>query len=192
MSEQGSNRATSEQNAAGTGVGPERATAPEPLVRVEDLSVRFPAVDGGAAAPGPDAGTATVRAVDGLSFTLEPGAALGIVGESGSGKSTVAFALLDLHRGTGAQVTGAVRVAGRDVLTADDAALRRIRGGVVAMVFQDPLSSLDPYLAIGDQIAEVYRAPAPSRCSTACASRTRRAAPAPDRTISAAGCGSAR
>ncbi|WP_436847132.1 dipeptide ABC transporter ATP-binding protein [Streptomyces buecherae] len=130
---------------------------PEPLVRVENLSVGFPAADGGAATSGPGAGTATVRAVDGLSFTLEPGAALGIVGESGSGKSTVAFALLDLHRGTGAQVSGAVRVAGRDVLTADDAALRRIRGGVAAMVFQDPLSSLDPYLAIGDQIAEVYR-----------------------------------
>ncbi|QKW54747.1 ABC transporter ATP-binding protein [Streptomyces buecherae] len=126
-------------------------------MRVEGLSVGFPAADGGAAASGPGAGTATVRAVDGLSFTLEPGAALGIVGESGSGKSTVAFALLDLHRGTGAQVSGVVRVAGRDVLTADDAGLRRIRGGVAAMVFQDPLSSLDPYLAIGDQIAEVYR-----------------------------------
>ncbi|MFD4996499.1 dipeptide ABC transporter ATP-binding protein [Streptomyces buecherae] len=145
------------QNATEAATGPEQASAPEPLVRVEDLSVGFPAADGGAAASGTGAGTATVRAVDGLSFTLEPGAALGIVGESGSGKSTVAFALLDLHRGTGAQVSGAVRVAGRDVLTADDAALRRIRGGVAAMVFQDPLSSLDPYLAIGDQIAEVYR-----------------------------------
>ncbi|MFI2029410.1 dipeptide ABC transporter ATP-binding protein [Streptomyces buecherae] len=145
------------QNATEAATGPEQAPAPEPLVRVENLSVGFPAADGGAAASGPGAGKATVRAVDGLSFTLEPGAALGIVGESGSGKSTVAFALLDLHRGTGAQVSGVVRVAGRDVLTADDAALRRIRGGVAAMVFQDPLSSLDPYLAIGDQIAEVYR-----------------------------------
>ncbi|WEV25515.1 ABC transporter ATP-binding protein [Streptomyces sp. 71268] len=175
MSEQRSVEATTERNATKVGpgpgpgqnatetaietaTGPEPATArPEPLVRVENLSVGFPAADGGGTASGPDAGTATVRAVDGLSFTLEPGAALGIVGESGSGKSTVAFALLDLHRGTGAQVSGAVRVAGRDVLTADDAALRRIRGGVAAMVFQDPLSSLDPYLAIGDQIAEVYR-----------------------------------
>ncbi|WP_254392160.1 dipeptide ABC transporter ATP-binding protein [Streptomyces buecherae] len=145
------------QNATEAATGPEQASAPEPLVRVENLNVGFPAADGGAAASGSGAGAATVRAVDGLSFTLEPGAALGIVGESGSGKSTVAFALLDLHRGTGAQVSGVVRVAGRDVLTADDAALRRIRGGVAAMVFQDPLSSLDPYLAIGDQIAEVYR-----------------------------------
>ncbi|MFE6779455.1 dipeptide ABC transporter ATP-binding protein [Streptomyces sp. NPDC057702] len=128
-----------------------------PLVRVADLGVVFPAVDGGAHPGGSEAPERAVRAVDGLSFTLEPGAALGIVGESGSGKSTAAFTLLDLHRGTGAQVTGTVRIAGQDVLAASDADLRRIRGGVAAMVFQDPLSSLDPYLAIGDQIAEVYR-----------------------------------
>ncbi|WKX72454.1 ABC transporter ATP-binding protein [Streptomyces sp. XD-27] len=117
-----------------------------PLVEVRDLSVTFPAAQG-----------ADVTAVDGLSFDLAAGQALGLVGESGSGKSTAAYGLLDLHRGTGARVTGTVRVAGQDVLTADDAALRRLRGGVAAMVFQDPLSSLDPYMAIGDQIAEVYR-----------------------------------
>ncbi|MBB5936800.1 dipeptide ABC transporter ATP-binding protein [Streptomyces zagrosensis] len=152
-----------------------------PLVEVAELSVGFPVVGGSALSPaggaresgdGPDAppapghagaaragtaGRGLVRAVDRLSFTLEAGNALGIVGESGSGKSTAAFALLGLHRGTGAQVTGAVRVGGSDVLTASDAELRRIRGGVAAMVFQDPLSSLDPYLAIGDQITEVYR-----------------------------------
>ncbi|MFE7119192.1 dipeptide ABC transporter ATP-binding protein, partial [Streptomyces sp. NPDC057654] len=118
----------------------------EPLVEVEDLSVTFPVGQG-----------AAVRAVDGLSFTMPPGGALGIVGESGSGKSTVAYGLLGLHRGTGAEVTGAVRVAGRDVLAAGEAELRALRGPVAAMVFQDPLSSLDPYAAIGDQIAEVYR-----------------------------------
>ncbi|KEF17636.1 ABC transporter ATP-binding protein [Streptomyces rimosus] len=118
------------------------------LVEVRDLSVAFPA-DGD--------GDSGVRAVDGLSFTLAPGRALGIVGESGSGKSTVAAALLDLHRGTGAWVGGTVRVAGTDVRAADERALRRLRGGRAAMVFQDPLSSLDPYYAIGDQIAEVYR-----------------------------------
>ncbi|MEU1530861.1 ABC transporter ATP-binding protein [Streptomyces fagopyri] len=98
-----------------------------------------------------------LRAVDGLSFTLGKGAALGLVGESGSGKSTVASALLALHRGTGARVGGAVRVAGVDVGAASDDELRRLRGGKAAMVFQDPLSSLDPYYAVGDQIAEVYR-----------------------------------
>ncbi|WP_406473685.1 dipeptide ABC transporter ATP-binding protein [Streptomyces sp. NBC_01615] len=112
-----------------------------PLVEVRDLSVEF----------------GDLRAVDGLSFTLEKGAALGLVGESGSGKSTVASALLALHRGTGARVGGAVRVAGVDVRAASDDALRALRGGNAAMVFQDPLSSLDPYYAVGDQIAEVYR-----------------------------------
>ncbi|MFG3716909.1 dipeptide ABC transporter ATP-binding protein [Streptomyces massasporeus] len=98
-----------------------------------------------------------LRAVDGLSFRLEEGAALALVGESGSGKSTVASALLGLHRGTGARVEGSVEVAGTDVQRASDEELRRLRGGRAAMVFQDPLSSLDPYHAIGDQIAEVYR-----------------------------------
>jgi peptide/nickel transport system ATP-binding protein len=115
------------------------------LVEVADLRIEFP-TEGGA-----------VRAVDGLDFTLDAGGALGLVGESGSGKSATAYALLGLHRGTGARVSGTVRVAGTDVLAADDADLRRLRGGVAAMVFQDPLSSLDPYYAIGDQIAEVYR-----------------------------------
>ncbi|MFD0073490.1 dipeptide ABC transporter ATP-binding protein [Streptomyces sp. NPDC127166] len=113
-----------------------------PLVEVDRLSVEF---DG------------AVRAVDGLSFTLEAGRALALVGESGSGKSTVAGALLGLHRGTGAKVGGTVRVGGIDVGTAGPAELRRLRGGVAAMVFQDPLSALDPYYSVGEQIAEVYR-----------------------------------
>lgn len=99
----------------------------------------------------------SVRAVDGLSFTLEAGGALGVVGESGSGKSASAYALLGLHRGTGARVGGTVKVAGTDVNAADDAGLRDLRGAKAAMVFQDPLSSLDPYYPVGDQIAEVYR-----------------------------------
>jgi peptide/nickel transport system ATP-binding protein len=115
--------------------------AGDSLVEVSDLSVEF----------------GDLRAVDGLSFRLEKGAALGLVGESGSGKSTVASALLALHRGTGARVGGTVRVAGVDVQRASDEELRRLRGGKAAMVFQDPLSSLDPYYAVGDQIAEVYR-----------------------------------
>ncbi|MFD5489642.1 dipeptide ABC transporter ATP-binding protein [Streptomyces virginiae] len=117
------------------------------LVEVAGLVVDFPV--GGAGEH--------VRAVDGVSFTLRPGRALGIVGESGSGKSTVAAALLGLHRGTGARLSGTVRVGGTDVAAATPAELRRLRGGTAAMVFQDPLSSLDPYLAIGDQIAEVHR-----------------------------------
>ncbi|MFI9182704.1 dipeptide ABC transporter ATP-binding protein [Streptomyces goshikiensis] len=117
------------------------------LVDVRDLVVDFPV-----GSPG-----AYVRAVDGVSFTMGPGHALGIVGESGSGKSTVAAALLGLHRGTGTRLGGTVRVAGTDVGGASAAELRRLRGATAAMVFQDPLSSLDPYYAVGDQIAEVYR-----------------------------------
>lgn len=117
----------------------------EPLVVVDGLTVDF------------DTGAEATRAVDGLSFTLEAGAALGLVGESGSGKSTVAAALLGLHRGTGAEVGGDVRVGGTAVNTVPERQLRALRGAVAAMVFQDPLSSLDPYYAVGDQIAEVYR-----------------------------------
>jgi len=111
------------------------------LVQVTDLTVEF----------------GDLRAVDGLSFQLAPGAAVALVGESGSGKSTVASALLGLHRGTGARVGGSIEVAGVDVQEAADEELRRLRGAKAAMVFQDPLSSLDPYYAIGDQIAEVHR-----------------------------------
>lgn len=111
------------------------------LVEVNDLSISF----------------GDVQAVRGLSFSLEAGGALGVVGESGSGKSASAYALLGLHRGTGAEVGGSIRVAGVDVQAADDAQLRGLRGAKAAMVFQDPLSSLDPYYAIGDQIAQVYR-----------------------------------
>ncbi|MFC9799190.1 dipeptide ABC transporter ATP-binding protein [Streptomyces bacillaris] len=113
----------------------------EPLVEVVGLTVDF----------------GSVRAVDGLSFTLEAGGALAVVGESGSGKSASAYALLGLHRGTGARVGGTVRVAGTDVNAADDRELRALRGAQAAMVFQDPLSSLDPYYPVGDQIAEVLR-----------------------------------
>ncbi|MET8376602.1 ABC transporter ATP-binding protein [Streptomyces microflavus] len=116
-------------------------TTREPLVRVAGLTVDF----------------GSVRAVDGLSFTLEAGGALAVVGESGSGKSASAYALLGLHRGTGARVGGTVEVAGTDVNAADDAGLRALRGAKAAMVFQDPLSSLDPYYPVGGQIAEVHR-----------------------------------
>ncbi|MGW7607772.1 dipeptide ABC transporter ATP-binding protein [Streptomyces sp. NPDC054766] len=124
-----------------SGPASSQASPAAPLVEVSDLVVDF----------------GDLRAVDGLSFRLEKGAALGLVGESGSGKSTVASALLALHRGTGARVGGTVGVAGIDVQRASDDELRRLRGGKAAMVFQDPLSSLDPYYAVGDQIAEVYR-----------------------------------
>jgi peptide/nickel transport system ATP-binding protein len=109
---------------------------------VRDLTVEFP--DG-------------VRAVDGLAFDLAAGGALGIVGESGSGKTTTALALLGLHRHTPAKVTGRILLGGDDVNALDDESVRRLRGDRIAMIFQDPLSALDPYQRVGDQIREVYR-----------------------------------
>ncbi|QKW09005.1 ABC transporter ATP-binding protein [Streptomyces sp. NA04227] len=111
------------------------------LVEVSELTVDF----------------GELRAVDGISLRLEEGGALALVGESGSGKSTVAAALLGLHHGTGARLGGTVRVDGIDVQAADEGELRALRGARAAMVFQDPLSALDPYYSVGVQIAEVYR-----------------------------------
>ncbi|MFI1993670.1 dipeptide ABC transporter ATP-binding protein [Actinoplanes sp. NPDC020271] len=91
-------------------------------------------------------------AVDGLSFDLEAGGALGIVGESGSGKSTAALALLGLSSGT---ISGKIRCDGTDL--GPDTAWGTIRGAKIAMVFQEPLTALNPFQTVGDQIAEVYR-----------------------------------
>jgi peptide/nickel transport system ATP-binding protein len=122
-----------------------------PILAVEDLRISFGAVN----------------ALNGLSFELEPGRALGLVGESGSGKSAAALSLLGLHRGTSAQVGGRILLHPRsgddasiepvDINTADDETLRRIRGRELAMIFQEPLTSLDPYHRVGDQIAGVHR-----------------------------------
>jgi peptide/nickel transport system ATP-binding protein len=117
----------------------------EPVVRVDDLRVTFPTMDG------------DVHAVDGLSFEVPAGGALGIVGESGSGKSVTSLALMGLHRGSRARITGAIEVAGRDVVTASDRELRRMRGNDIAMVFQDPMQSLHPQYTIGNQLVEAYR-----------------------------------
>ncbi|MDE3725357.1 ABC transporter ATP-binding protein, partial [Nocardiopsis sp. N85] len=117
----------------------------EPVVRVDDLRVTFPTMDG------------DVRAVDGLSFEVPAGGALGIVGESGSGKSVTSLALMGLHRGSRARITGAIEVAGEDVVAAGDKRLRAMRGNDIAMVFQDPMQSLHPQYTIGNQLVEAYR-----------------------------------
>jgi peptide/nickel transport system ATP-binding protein len=127
------------------------------VLQVEDLSICFPG-PGGSLAEGDGA----VTALRGLSFDLAPGQVLGLVGESGSGKSAAALALLGLHRATAAQVGGAVRLhreglPSLDVNTVADEELRRVRGSELAMVFQEPLTSLDPYRKVGAQIAAVHR-----------------------------------
>ena len=111
---------------------------------VRDLHVHFPTSDG------------VVKATDGLSFELAKGSTLGIVGESGSGKSVSSSAILGLHRGTNARVSGEILLDGVDLLLLDDEQMRRRRGLDVAMIFQDPLSAMHPYYSVGNQIAEAY------------------------------------
>ncbi|AGL18198.1 ABC transporter ATP-binding protein [Actinoplanes sp. N902-109] len=109
------------------------------LLSVRDLRIAFGAT----------------QAVDGLSFDIAPGGALGIVGESGSGKSATALALLGLH--PGATVGGEITFDGQNLTAATEDQLRAIRGAGIAMVFQEPLTALSPFHRVGDQIAEVYR-----------------------------------
>ncbi|GAA2480888.1 dipeptide ABC transporter ATP-binding protein [Winogradskya humida] len=100
-------------------------------------------------------GFGNTQAVDGLSFDLEAGGALGIVGESGSGKSATALALLGLHGE--ARIEGSIDFDGLELTSASEDQLRAIRGAGIAMVFQEPLTALSPFHRVGDQIAEVYR-----------------------------------
>ncbi len=116
-----------------------------PLLDVRQLSVSYH-----------QAGTA-LQAVDGVTFSVEPGEVLALVGESGSGKSSIALALTRLLPMPPAVVSGEVRFDGRELLTAPEEALRAIRGGRIAYVFQDPDTSLNPVLAIGEQLIEAIR-----------------------------------
>jgi len=115
---------------------------PETLLDVDDLHVHFATEDG------------VVRAVDGVSFKLERGKVLGIVGESGSGKSVTSMTILGLTRGVNAKFEGAVRYKDQDLLTMTESQLRRFRGNEIAMIFQDPMTSMNPVYRVGDQIME--------------------------------------
>ena len=114
------------------------------LLSVKDLSVSFELTE------------STVSAVNGISFSLEPGKTIGFVGESGSGKSVTAQAIMGLISGENVKISGSVSFDGSDIDYTDEPALRNLRGKDIAMVFQDPLSSLHPFYKIGDQIAESY------------------------------------
>jgi peptide/nickel transport system ATP-binding protein len=118
---------------------------PEPLLIVRDLYVHFETEDG------------LVKAVDGISYEVDRGQALGIVGESGSGKSVSSLTVMGLTRQKNAHISGEVIFEGRDLLKASDAELRDIRGNDIAMIFQDPLSSLHPYYKVGWQLIEALR-----------------------------------
>jgi peptide/nickel transport system ATP-binding protein len=116
------------------------------LLEVHELRVSFDTEDG------------SLKAVDGVSFGVAPGEVVALVGESGSGKSITAMSLLGLTRPLGAHVAGRAIFEGLDLIGASEVQLRRIRGGRAAMIFQDPMSSLNPVMRVGDQIAEQIRA----------------------------------
>ncbi|WP_433377142.1 ABC transporter ATP-binding protein [Streptosporangium sp. CA-115845] len=115
------------------------------FLSVRDLTVDFHTEDG------------VVHAVDGLSFDVEKGTTLGIVGESGSGKSVTNLTVLGLHNPETTTINGEIRLDGEELIGASRSTMERLRGNKVAMIFQDPLTSLSPYHTIGKQISEVYR-----------------------------------
>jgi len=116
---------------------------PDPIIAVEDLKVWFANRDG------------IMRAVDGLSFRLLRGETLGIVGESGCGKSVTAMTMLQLIPSPPSVVAGgSIRYNGEDLLQFDEQRMRKVRGNEISMIFQDPMTALNPVLTIGEQIAE--------------------------------------
>jgi peptide/nickel transport system ATP-binding protein len=118
------------------------------LLKISDLHVAFPTDDG------------LVRAVDGVSLTLNEGETVAIVGESGSGKTVSGLSVMGLHKKGAAQLSGSIVLKDGDrnidIVTATDEEIRLLRGRAVAMIFQDPMSSLHPYYRVGNQLAEGY------------------------------------
>ncbi len=123
---------------------PETSTAR--LLEVSDLAVHLPTRDG------------VVKAVDGISYTLNAGETLGIVGESGSGKSVSCLTVLGLINRDSAQISGRVIYDGSDLLEATESELRMVRGNEISMIFQDPFAGLHPLFSVGDQLVEAIRA----------------------------------
>ncbi|TDD28154.1 ABC transporter ATP-binding protein [Actinomadura sp. KC06] len=133
-----------------TGTAPAKGTAgtgeaPAAFLEVRDLKIHFPTDDG------------LVKSVDGLSFQLERGRTLGIVGESGSGKSVTSLGILGLHNKRNSNVSGEIWLNGKELVGASQNEVRRLRGRDMAMIFQDPLSSMHPFYTVGHQIIEAYR-----------------------------------
>ena len=135
-----------------------------PLLEVKNLRTTFRTEDG------------PVTAVNGLTFSVEAGQTLGIVGESGSGKSVTSLSIMRLLSRNAAVEADAINFNGENLVTKSEAEMRKIRGFKIAMIFQDPMTSLNPVLTVGEQIAEAVRLhlgyvpqggprEAPSRCS---------------------------
>ncbi|MFE6735267.1 ABC transporter ATP-binding protein [Microbacterium sp. NPDC057650] len=130
-------------------------TEKSPLLRVTDLRISVP-----------QARKQLAEITHGVSFEIAKGGTVGLVGESGSGKSMTSLAIMGLLP-KGAKTEGSVQFKGEELLTASTGAMRRIRGSEIAMIFQDPLSSLNPYYTVGNQIIEAYRAHNPATRSEA-------------------------
>jgi ABC-type glutathione transport system ATPase component len=158
----------------------------DPVLTVKDLRVTFRTED------------ELVRAVRGVDFDLAPGEILGLVGESGCGKSTVAMALTGLNRSHNGRLEGEVSFRGRNLLELAEPELREVRGAQIAMIFQDPMTSLTPVHRVGSLIGEVLRAhepisraprtTEPCNCWKRSASPTPRTASTTSPTSSRAGC----
>ena len=130
---------------------PETQPAPQgvgggPLLEVDGLRVGFATEDG------------RVQAVDGVDFRLEPGEVLAIVGESGSGKSVTAQTLIGLTRSPNSHIEGSVKLRGEELTTLSESQLQKVRGREIAMIFQDPMTSMNPVFTVGTQIIEAIRA----------------------------------
>ena len=165
---------------------------PDPILTIRDLTVEFDTEDG------------VVHAVTGVGYDLHPGEVLGVVGESGCGKSVSMLSVLGLiPMPPGRIVSGEAIFRGEDLLKLPESRLRKIRGGPMAIIFQDPLTSLNPVLTIGDQISEAIRVHNPDsseatarrarwRCCSSSVSRPRSSGTTSTRTSSRAACVSAR
>ena len=114
----------------------------EPLLQVKNLCTSFK-VDSG-----------EVRAVNGISFNLDKGKVLGIVGESGSGKSVTAYSILQILTHPGRIVSGSIKLHGQELVGLSDEEMRKIRGNKISIIFQDPMTSLNPTFTIGNQLME--------------------------------------
>nr|WP_107409548.1 ABC transporter ATP-binding protein [Mangrovactinospora gilvigrisea] len=125
--------------------GSPAATGGEAFLSVRDLYVRFSTEDG------------IVKAVDGLSFDVQRGRTLGIVGESGSGKSVTNLTILGMHNPATTTIGGEIVLDGQELTGASERQLQQLRGNKMAMIFQDPMTSLSPYYTVGRQIAEPFR-----------------------------------
>ena len=130
-------------------VMPNQSSLDRPFLSVNNLAVAFPTEDG------------LVQAVDGVSFNVERGKTLAIVGESGSGKSVTAQAIMGLINRKAAKVSGEIWLDGQELIALPQDEVQELMGSEIAMIFQDPMSSLHPFYRIGDQIVEAIRAHRP-------------------------------